>query len=88
MAFPQRKESLAPARITRDPEIMGGWPCVAGTRIPAMTIVWHVRAEVPEDEIFEDYPGLPFDGIDAVKAWADKNGISLEPGATDDPFSD
>ena len=86
MAFPQRRVPLLPAEITRNPDIMGGWPCVSGTRIPAMTIVWQLRAEMPDGEIFQHYPGLPSDGIGVVRRWAEANGISLAPDATDDPF--
>lgn len=86
MAFPQRRVPLPTAEIPRNPDIMGGWPCVDGTRIPAMTIAAQLRAEIPDDQIFHHDPGLPYDGIEAVRHWAQVNGISLDPGATDDPF--
>jgi uncharacterized protein (DUF433 family) len=88
MAFPQRRVPLLPAEVTSNPDIIGGWPCVSGTRIPAMTIVAELRAGTSELDIFDGYPSLPVDGIDAVRKWAEDNGISLDPGATDDPFSD
>ncbi len=37
-----------------------------------MTIVAYLRAGRTNREIFEDYPTLPVDGIDAVIAWADQ----------------
>jgi uncharacterized protein (DUF433 family) len=88
MAFPQRRMPLLPAKITRKPEIMGGWPCLDGTRIPAMTIVAEIRAGTHRDEFFEHYPSLPPDGIEAVRHWAEVNGISLAHDATDNPFED
>ena len=79
MAFPKRKLDREPARVTSDPEIMGGWPCVSGTRVPARTIIAELRAGTPTRDIFSHYPSLPPDGIDAVREWAQAQGISLEP---------
>jgi uncharacterized protein (DUF433 family) len=49
---------------------MGGQPVVRGTRVPAATIVAYLRAGHSDQEIFQDYPSLPLDGIEAVIAWA------------------
>ena len=88
MAFPKRRMPLLPAEVTSNPDIMGGWPCISGTRIPAMTIVAELRAGTSELDIYDGYPSLPVDGIEAVRKWAEENGMSLDPGATDNPFSD
>jgi uncharacterized protein (DUF433 family) len=79
MAFPKRKLDREPARVESNPEIMGGWPCVSGTRVPAMTIVAEIRGGTPTREIFSHYPSLPPDGIEAVRRWAETEGVSLEP---------
>jgi uncharacterized protein (DUF433 family) len=50
---------------------MSGEPVVRGTRVPAMAVVAYLRAGHTRREIFEDYPTLPVDGIDAVSAWAE-----------------
>jgi uncharacterized protein (DUF433 family) len=73
------KKSSSPVRseVIRDPSVMSGDPVVRGTRVPAMTIVAYLRAGRTSREIFEDYPTLPVDGIDAVVAWADEE---LGPG--------
>lgn len=86
MAAPMRREAVSPARITCTPGFVGGSPRIDGTRIPAMAIVAQIRGGMSEAEIFEDYPGLPPDGIEAVRRWADENGVSLERGAESDPF--
>ena len=65
------KRPAQPSEIVRDPSVMSGEPVVRGTRIPAMTIVAYLRAGHSNREIFEDYPTLPVDGIDAVVAWAE-----------------
>jgi len=88
MAFPKRTLNYIPAEITENPDILGGEPCVSGTRVPAMTIVAELREGASDLDIFDGYPSLPVDGIEAVRRWAQDNGISLGPDARDDPFSD
>jgi uncharacterized protein (DUF433 family) len=67
-----RKSPALKSEVVRDPTIMSGDPVIRGTRVPAMTIVAYLRAGRSSREIFEDYPTLPVDGIDAVIAWADE----------------
>lgn len=78
MAFPRRERAYIPAEIVSNPSILGGEPCVSGTRIPAMTLVAELREGRRDPEIIADYPSLPFDGLAAVRAWAEGNGISIE----------
>ena len=56
-------------KVTSSPDIMGGEPCVAGTRIPARTIVAYLEGGYSDSDIHADYPSLPFGGIDAVRRW-------------------
>lgn len=65
-----KKSPAVPAEIVRDPSVMSGEPVVRGTRIPAETIIAYLRAGRSAREIFEDYPTLPLDGIEAVERWA------------------
>jgi uncharacterized protein (DUF433 family) len=60
-----------PAEIVSDSSVMSGAPVVRGTRVRAATILTYLRAGHSKREIFEDYPSLPIDGIDAVIAWAE-----------------
>jgi uncharacterized protein (DUF433 family) len=57
------------AEVTSDPSVMGGEPVIRGTRIPAATISAYLAAGRTDREIFEDYPSLPIDGIEAVRRW-------------------
>ena len=57
------------AEVISDPSVMGGEPVVRGTRIPAATIAAYLAAGRTDREIFEDYPSLPVDGIEAVRRW-------------------
>ncbi|EJW09990.1 hypothetical protein A33M_0702 [Rhodovulum sp. PH10] len=50
---------------------MDGAPVVSGTRIPAETVLAYLRAGQGPRDLFEDYPSLPLDGIEAVVAWAE-----------------
>lgn len=65
------KRPAISAEVASDPSVMDGAPVVRGTRIPAETIVAYLRAGHSHQEIFEDYPSLPVDGIDTVIAWAE-----------------
>jgi uncharacterized protein (DUF433 family) len=66
-----RKRPIIPAEIVSDPSVMSGAPIVRGTRVQAETILTYLRAGHSSREIFEDYPSLPIDGIDAAIAWAE-----------------
>jgi len=66
-----RKRPMIPAEIVSDPSIMSGAPVVRGTRVQVETILVYLRAGHSNREIFEDYPSLPIDGIDAAIAWAE-----------------
>jgi uncharacterized protein (DUF433 family) len=59
-----------PVEVTSDPEIMGGWPCVSGTRIPAETILACILAGDDDRRIVRAYPSMPLGGIEAVRQWA------------------
>jgi uncharacterized protein (DUF433 family) len=57
-------------RITLDPSVMGGKPCVRGLRVTVGTIVGLVAAGHTEREILELYPYLEADDIRQALAYA------------------
>lgn len=57
-------------RITVDPALMTGLPCIRGLRIPATTILGLLASGVGEKEILSDYPDLEPDDIRACLAYA------------------
>ncbi len=57
-------------RITVDPQIMGGKPCVRGLRVTVGTIVGLLAAERTADEILAAYPYLEREDIHAALAYA------------------
>ena len=42
--------------INIDPEILGGQPVFAGTRVPVESLFDHLEAGVPLDEFLDDFP--------------------------------
>ncbi|GAB3731455.1 hypothetical protein GCM10027594_13400 [Hymenobacter agri] len=46
------------ALITIDPDILGGQPVFAGTRVPIETLFDHLEAGVSLDEFLDDFPSV------------------------------
>jgi uncharacterized protein (DUF433 family) len=57
-------------RITRDPEVMGGKPCVRGLRITVGAIVGLVAAGRSTSEILSLYPHLEEDDVREALTYA------------------
>jgi uncharacterized protein (DUF433 family) len=45
-------------RITLNPKLMGGVPCIRGLRIPVATVVGMIADGMTEIEILKSYPDL------------------------------
>jgi uncharacterized protein (DUF433 family) len=58
------------ARITHDPAVMGGRPCIRGMRLTVGIIVGLMGAGHSVDEILREYPYLEKDDIQAALAYA------------------
>ena len=57
-------------RITVDPAVMTGLPCIRGMRIPATTILGLLASGATEQEVLADYPDLEADDLKACMAYA------------------
>ncbi len=57
-------------RITHDPEVMGGKPCIRGLRVTVGTILGLLAESHSEDEILESYPYLELDDIREALSYA------------------
>lgn len=57
-------------RITLDPTICHGKPCIRGLRYPVETILDLLSGGMTTDEILEDYPDLEPDDVRAALAYA------------------
>ncbi len=57
-------------RISIDPEIMAGKPCIKGTRIPVDLIVEKLDNGQSSEDILEAYPGLTLEDVQVAQAYA------------------
>lgn len=55
--------SMAFERISVNPEIMGGVPCIRGTRIPVSAVLGYMSAGMTHDEILVDFPQLAVEDL-------------------------
>lgn len=72
-------------RISIDPKVMAGVPCIRGTRIPVATVVGMVAEGMPVEEILTEYPQLAEDDIREALRYAsarvDEREVELHLGA-------
>lgn len=57
-------------RITLDPEVMGGKPCIRGLRVTVGTIVGLIAAHHTTEAILRLYPYFEAEDIDQALAYA------------------
>jgi uncharacterized protein (DUF433 family) len=57
-------------RITLDPAVMGGKPCIRGLRVTVGTIIGLLAAGRSREEILKAYPYLEAGDIDQALAYA------------------
>jgi uncharacterized protein (DUF433 family) len=57
-------------RIAQDPTIMGGKPCIAGTRIPVDLLLRKLAAGETREQLLGDYAGLVAADLDAALNYA------------------
>lgn len=63
------KEELL-KRVSINPKICHGKPCIRGTRIMVSVILDNLTAGMSRDEILKNYPTLQIEDIDAALAYA------------------
>jgi uncharacterized protein (DUF433 family) len=71
-------------RITRDPAVMGGKPCIRGMRVTVGTVVGLVAAGRTRDEILREYPYLEADDIAEALSYAAWRAKEVEVAVTCD----
>ena len=57
-------------RITFNPEVMGGKPCIRGLRVTVGTVVGLIAAGHTKDDVLHLYPYLEPEDIDHALAYA------------------
>lgn len=60
-------------RISSDPEICHGKPCIKGTRIMVYLILEMVEYGLSYDQIIEEYPGITVEDIKTCVKYAERN---------------
>jgi uncharacterized protein (DUF433 family) len=58
-----------PPFVTVDPDIMGGVACLAGSRLPARTLLDMVDAGNDWERVVRSWPWLTPQHVDAARAW-------------------
>lgn len=61
---------MPPPRITHDPNVMGGRPCIRGLRVTVGMIVGLLASGKTADEILKAYPYLEREDISAALSYA------------------
>ena len=56
-------------RISIDPRVYGGKPCIKGTRIWVSLILDFLADDITETELLEQYPGLTHEDVLAAIAY-------------------
>ena len=57
-------------RITVNPEVMTGLPCIRGLRIPVTTVLGLLASGATEKELLDNHPDLEPDDLRACMAYA------------------
>jgi uncharacterized protein (DUF433 family) len=57
-------------RITIDPDVIVGKPCIRGMRISVEYILGALAAGISQQELLEEYPSLEPDDVKAVLLYA------------------
>jgi uncharacterized protein (DUF433 family) len=57
-------------RVSVDPKVCHGKPCIKGTRIMVSIILDYLRADEPRAELLRQYPSLKPEDIDAALSYA------------------
>ncbi len=57
-------------RVTMDPEVMGGKPCIRGTRVTVGTVTGLLASGAEIPEILELYPYLTIEDVRAALSYA------------------
>ena len=56
-------------RITVDPAVMTGLPCIRGLRIPVTTVLGLLASGATQNEVLSEYPDLEPDDLRACMAY-------------------
>ena len=61
---------MANGWIVSDPQVLGGKPCIRGTRISVQFILELLASGASQADIHESYPDIPLEGVAAALKYA------------------
>lgn len=70
------------SRITIDPQIRSGKPCIRGTRITVADVFDYLGGGMTVEEVLGDFPDLTAEGIQACFAFAADREWTVRPEGT------
>ncbi|MGB8648426.1 MAG: DUF433 domain-containing protein [Anaerolineae bacterium] len=63
-------ENVLQQHIEMTPGVVGGKPCIAGTRIAVQHVaIWHEHMGISADEIVDQHPGITLADVHAALAY-------------------
>ena len=68
-------------QIISDPDILGGTPCIAGTRLPVYAVAARFLAGEPATDIIDGYPDLTPAHVYSAVAYAKSHPFEEHPDA-------
>jgi uncharacterized protein (DUF433 family) len=63
-------QTMSESRVVADHRIMGGVPCIRGTRIPVATVIGLFAQRQSVEEVLADYPQLSAEDVRAALEFA------------------
>jgi uncharacterized protein (DUF433 family) len=66
----RQQKAMSIERITHNPDVLGGKPCIRGLRVSVATILGLLASGKSRERILEAYPYLEPEDIDAALGYA------------------
>jgi uncharacterized protein (DUF433 family) len=75
----KKLDAQHPPLVSSDPEVLGGTPVFAGTRLPVETLLACVAAGTPWERLLENWPLLTSEHLAAAERFAQTHATSVLP---------
>lgn len=70
-------DTLHPPQVTSDPEVMGGTPVLAGSRLPVETLLAVVAAGTDWERVLDSWPWLTPEHLEVAEQFAKTHDTSV-----------
>lgn len=75
----KKLNALHPPHVSSDPDVMGGTPVFAGSRLPVKTLLACVAAGTPWERLIDSWPWLTSEHLAAAERFAQTHDTSVRP---------